>query len=433
MMIFPLFAILFEVFKCRSWGIQTISRSPEPISWGQHALSGPVDASSCEWIVTQGYLKQHCLVEGLWYFKCPFSDEYYRVTDEKCSLLSFTRLCRNDTTFYQVCGHFHDIRGSTCDDGLDDVCVQVGVDSTCRVHKHRLCDQVADCPEAKDEKSLVCDRMTDIDVVCVRKQPYVKTALPLPVSWVFDGIEDCIDGIDEKEDLWSLKCGTGTITEYLDLNTTNDCAGVSLMCPNRDRALLLPNTCQDQKNCDFELCKVARNRITPPSRRDELLYCMKGLKRLEQLAGKCESMLLKESTVTAAEHTAYLLPKSFMRNVNCQDVFGNSYIRMACSNTCREHAICPIRVNQPTAKSCINFRSSDKAISVTLEGTLTVLKKDKGGVYRQDFFACDNLKCVPLDHTCDLDDDCGSVAMVQMRSTAPTVLSAQFRANSSTF
>ena len=66
------------------------------------------DADNCENIQLNGYLKTQCrhpddttkLV-----YRCPRSDLYYSVLETSCHSTRFSDFCKNDPSFYQVCGH----------------------------------------------------------------------------------------------------------------------------------------------------------------------------------------------------------------------------------------------------------------------------------------------------------------------------------------
>ena len=66
--------------------------------------------SNCSYISVNGFLKMKCLIENREYFKCINSNRFYRVIleDSNCWKTKFSRVCPNDTTFYQACGHVMD-------------------------------------------------------------------------------------------------------------------------------------------------------------------------------------------------------------------------------------------------------------------------------------------------------------------------------------
>ena len=618
----------------------------ERLLWGEPALSGPAEPDTCELVVVNGYVKRQCLMEGLWYYRCPFSNSYYRIVADKCDFQMFTSVCPNDTSFYQVCGHkeivgcirptskvegdlgacgdilceesqysmgffgeefdyerefkvgftimqfdysdwntiicdgksdclnslpgseisvdedlcdgtdttlvecaceplqygvhpskicdkvcdcrscsdesqchnltvgifcatwkcengylharflcdgltqcrngideencksettcqislrteksrqtlvtqsmcsmrmsyrdfpvcvdFRDqmnctgslispliceVQGypttisemmecqghSLCDDGLDDVCEDVGVRAACKIHKHRLCDGKKDCSDGDDESMLYCKDLTTKEESCTRKLSYQKEAArTFPKSWILDGVVDCIGGIDEENTSWVVKCGMGTVKEYELVGHTTDCssAAVALKCPRDDAFLMLSETCKSLAKCDMEVCNAARDRISIAQHKqgsNKLQYCIPGLSSLVRLAGDCQMLILNEDIdVFGGNKIGFIVPKYFGANVNCLKDFGRSYVYMACSGKCDQEVTCPLRKASP--HSCYNIDEDITAISVDDKGELTVLVKGDDGKFGQDFFACANYKCISLDNTCDMVDDCG--------------------------
>ena len=69
-------------------------------------------ASNCSYKVVHGFLKEKCLINNRWYFKCSRSYRFYTVEKSTCTESRFSRVCPNDTTFYQACGHMHCNRDS---------------------------------------------------------------------------------------------------------------------------------------------------------------------------------------------------------------------------------------------------------------------------------------------------------------------------------
>ena len=65
---------------------------------------------------------------------------------------------------------------------------------SCHVHRHQLCNDIKDGVDESDESGSICMCLTERK--CRRKylsdQP-----MRLPNAWILDGIEDCLDGIDE--------------------------------------------------------------------------------------------------------------------------------------------------------------------------------------------------------------------------------------------
>ena len=106
---------------------------------------------------------------------------------------------------------------SVCDDHIDSSCYST---KRCKVHKHLLCDQNTDCNDDTDETHPICMKKTK--GTCKRRIGS-ESELPIPISWLRDGLWDCVDGIDETTD-WP-KCGVGKTSRYMS-STEDECKNV---------------------------------------------------------------------------------------------------------------------------------------------------------------------------------------------------------------
>ena len=79
------------------------------IKWNVPTNPYKMDVRNCSYIDVNGFLKMRCFIENEEYFKCSNSYRFYRVTQSSCQETSFSRVCPNDTTFYQACGHGLDL------------------------------------------------------------------------------------------------------------------------------------------------------------------------------------------------------------------------------------------------------------------------------------------------------------------------------------
>ena len=80
---------------------------------------------------------------------------------------------------------------SACDDKIESKCLTT---RSCRIHKHFMCDDINDCEDKADEINFDCMSITR--VTCKRRLGR-KIELPIPISWLNDGVEDCENGQDE--------------------------------------------------------------------------------------------------------------------------------------------------------------------------------------------------------------------------------------------
>ena len=63
------------------------------------------NVSTCSFVVVRGFLKEECFVDNVKYFKCINSERYYSVKKATCTETILSKVCPNDPTFYQACGH----------------------------------------------------------------------------------------------------------------------------------------------------------------------------------------------------------------------------------------------------------------------------------------------------------------------------------------
>ena len=95
-----------------------------------------LEVMNCSYVVVGGFLKERCLINNDWYYKCSNSYRFYRATRRTCFETAFNRVCPNDTTFYQACGFSQNI----CMENRDDL-----PSETKRIHESLLDEDVAVC------------------------------------------------------------------------------------------------------------------------------------------------------------------------------------------------------------------------------------------------------------------------------------------------
>ena len=302
---------------------------------------------------------------------------------------------------------------SLCDDALDDECVSV--DSSCVIHKHRLCDLENDCPGNADEGDYFCH---DLVASCVRKMSQGKENISFPGGWVLDGVEDCVNGIDEDPSQWSKKCGTGERNYFVFGGNPSCDKSTLLKCPGTDNHLIMSEVCKDFSNCDSSLC-VASRRIYKTNGLEQLAYksnrniffCLPGLEYLKRVIGVCEPVdLIMTSHIIIGIHETYKIisSRNYAATLNCRDIFGGLYIYLMCSGQCKYSKICISR--DVTHTSCHNYPLKERVLALTYSGSLTVLQRNTDGTVHQNFFACANDHCIEFYKVCDLVDDCGDAS-----------------------
>ncbi|KAL5266815.1 hypothetical protein ACHWQZ_G004009 [Mnemiopsis leidyi] len=336
-------------------------------------------------------------------------------------------LCKVDgypTTLseYVIC-QGHDL----CDDSIDTVCVEVV--AGCRIHKHRLCDEIVDCHGGADESDHFCKDVISVHstVACVRQLSSSNSPMRLPNRWILDGTVDCRNKMDENIDIWTEGCGSGWAAyRTLSNQSSSDCSQVTqFKCPGSLGNLDLNRVCSGNKlkNCDFGVCITARKEYLTKiydsldtqqtinvSKRT--LFCLKGLNELQFLAGKCSDIrLVNQKRVMGAPDLSVVSSKKFSQSyIDCSGLFGELYVLLACAEICSGVSKkCPL-INVDPTSSCLNFSPSEVVLSLAEDGTLAPLVNLGGNSFDKAIFSCDNSRCVTFDKVCNVADDCGDLS-----------------------
>lgn len=287
-----------------------------------------------------------------------------------------------------------------CDDGLENICLSLS--QSCRVHKHKICDLVADCKNGEDESSLFCDKL--LEKKCVRRYGN-GTALRIPHSWIYDETEDCIDGIDERE-IWP-KCGQGKTFRHVIKNET--CENV-FIC-RQGGFIEYDELCDGRETCGNEnsVCKASRKLPDIPTK----ISLLKN--PLEKFVPPCVKGLSTHMNCTVVEfmypdHQFFGVSKktrivtSERMNPRCNDLFGEHYLFSSCTGKC-PNASCPLK-NVPRYENCPS-KYKNRVGTLANNDYLTFFEESRG-VYHNQFFVCDDtVECVEYSQVCDLVDDCG--------------------------
>ena len=302
---------------------------------------------------------------------------------------------------YMIC---FDEMISVCDDHIDSTCYST---KSCKVHKHLLCDQNIDCNDNADEAHSIC--LTTTKGTCKRRVG-TKRELPIPTSWLRDGVRDCEDGIDETVD-WP-KCGVGKSLRYMS-STESECRNVFICRSGSPGYELLENLCDGIENCGNEnaVCSVSSRSRSPSTTvsttnkglTKTLSYCRKGLAELELFTGACvtEQFIYPNGDIFGGQPTSVILPRS---KQSCDYMYGEQYLYTSCTGHCFE-ASCPLR-NIPRYEVCPD-QFPDRIGTIVKNEYLIFLTKSFGNVYTNTFFVCtDNERCIDYTKVCDLVDDC---------------------------
>ena len=305
---------------------------------------------------------------------------------------------------YMVCG-----RNIFCDDKIDSACEQVS--PSCKVHKHSLCNEVVDCDDESDERIPICQVKTSKS--CVRRGGNGTFSLPLPLAWLGDGEEDCMNGEDEKGN-WPI-CGIGKTRRYVIDDST--CKNVFLCSTGKPGFIEFNKLCDGIETCGNEnrICQESRGSIAVARKvatynqglAKRLSYCLNGLQQIEKLSHYCssEQFIFPNGDIFGLEKSTITLPNI---KTNCDHMFGEMYLYTSCIRKCISSS-CPLK-KVPKYNSCPG-QYPDRAGTIVNNEYLTFAVQSKGensSVYLNNIFVCDNgISCVSYYQVCDLVDDCG--------------------------
>ena len=139
-----------------------------------------------------------------------------------------------------------------CDNNLHNtICVSPNSSSTseCTVHKHRMCDHVIDCSDGSDETHNMCMMMTaETYFKCQRlfkRYDRSSSGIGIPVSWILDGVVDCMNGEDENTTRWT-RC-KGNVNQIV--LSASECENVFICPGNNDVYIKYEELCDEVESC----------------------------------------------------------------------------------------------------------------------------------------------------------------------------------------
>ena len=294
-----------------------------------------------------------------------------------------------------------------CDDDFQNTCISPSTTIDCKVHKHRMCDGVDDCPDRSDEINDMCDFMIS-EPQCERRFGKPGNQVGTPVSWIMDGERDCLNGLDERLDDWN-HCGNNKTDQTFRFELDNeDCQNVYL-CPDGDKQYVrFQQLCDGVESCGIsgtenEVCRVARNfpiidKITSynSSVHD---VCQDAICTVKEFKGPW-------GDVFGVTNSILSLPTS---KVDCSNLFGEYYLFLSCMDLCK-NAACPLQNSRLLHDSCPR-QYPDRVYTLADNSYLTfVTKSGEDGQYHQDYYQCNNGRCIEYKQVCDLFDDCGDMS-----------------------
>ena len=299
----------------------------------------------------------------------------------------------------------HDDSMSACDDNIHNKCFTKG---SCRIHKHYMCDSIHDCEDMSDERNEAC--LLTTKATCTRRIG-VKSELPIPMSWLNDGVKDCENGVDET-DIWPT-CGTGKTSRHVSSKNTQ-CENV-FICRTGDPGYVeLENLCDGLETCgnENEICLVSsrpQSLTTSVPTTDKgltktLAYCQKGLINLELLIGRCvikKYTFLNGDVFGVDTKTSVILPH---KKQSCDYMYGEQYLYTSCTSRCSS-STCPQR-NIPRYEVRPN-QIPNRIGTIVNNEYLVFVTKSYGNIYTNRYFVCDNKEeCIDYSKVCDLVKDC---------------------------
>ena len=302
---------------------------------------------------------------------------------------------------YAICGE-----RPMCDDNFDLLCEKIS--AQCKVHKHQLCDGIDDCEMRIDEIVSTCQSLTK--ETCVRRGGSGISSLPIPLTWLEDGVKDCQSGEDEN---WPNICGAGRSRRFV--IDSKVCPNVFLCRTGEPGFVEFADLCDGTCTCGNEnnVCRASRGFETVTKKvlssrqglQRHLSYCLAGLEELENLAGPCslEYYMFPPGDIYGLTKPLITLPNAA---TSCDSIFGEQYIYTSCTNKCANSS-CPLK-NVLLHDACPEYYTNRVRTIVNNEYlTFAVKALGEEEVYVNDVFLCDNdYICIPYHQVCDLVDDC---------------------------
>ena len=236
--------------------------------------------------------------------------------------------------------------------------------------------------------------------------------LPLPLAWLRDGVQDCIDGSDEA-DIWPT-CGEGTTLRHVTNSST--CENVFLCRWDDPGYVELHKLCDGVEICGNKnkICSVFRGfrqfsttvRTTDRGLVKQLSLCLDGLENVVLLTGipcSSDSFIFPDHEYFGVEtKTTVSLPNG---RSDCDHMFGELYLYTSCTDKCI-NSTCPLKT-LPKYEVCPE-QYPNRIGTIANHNYLVFFTKSYGDLYTNRYFVCENeRRCIDYSQVCDLVDDCG--------------------------
>ena len=303
-----------------------------------------------------------------------------------------------------------------CDDDLEKACTTPSseIPSGCKIHKHRLCDDVSDCPNGGDEASDSCILKME-NYLCNRTFNPAYNGASIPITWIMDNETDCENGGDEKEDEWIFCENIIDHTSFV-RSSRDKCQNV-FICSDNMTTVKPQVLCDGIESCgetgnENAVCQIARDfpviktsAIQINSTRD---LCADREDFLN-LACKIAWFMGPPDAKPVLGVSTRLKLNIPTTEVDCSNQFGEYYVYFSCMGLCLHYTTCPLLNNHLKHDSCPN-QFPGRVYTLADNSYLTFAVKTDKHEYQQNFFECNNRRCVDYSKMCDLINDCGDLS-----------------------
>ena len=307
---------------------------------------------------------------------------------------------------YMLCHMYDESEEQICDDNSENNCLSPS-DSDCHVHKHRMCDGVNDCSDGSDEFHDIC-KVTSKELnftTCIRRFQPKLGEHEIPLLWMMDNETDCMNGEDENAAKWKFCPGE---TKKLEL-PGKGCQDV-YKCPGGDKSYVeFDFLCDGVDSCgdggENRVCRIARD-LPAMNKTATLNGTIRSV--CNESVSSCEVREFRRpwGDVFGEERIVLYVPNT---KVDCSGLFGDYYLFLSSMNLCAETDVKFLENRKLEYNSCVG-QYPNRSYTLGNNSFLTFLDKSESGQYHQDYYKCDNRRCIEYKQVCDLTDDCGDMS-----------------------